>query len=113
MHLRALIWSCAEAGSEQLCRASFRQDRERLLGTIVGQYRRLSTCAVRAQALCILARVTPAARDAARRGRVARRLEGELRDERRSQWMASIGAGLGKEGPLSLLLKQIFSAALS
>ena len=53
-HLHALIQSCAEAKAAHLCRASGRQERERLLGTIVGQYRRLiSTCAVRAQAKAI------------------------------------------------------------
>ena len=51
--------------------ATGRQETERLLGTVVGQYRRLlSTTAVKAQALCLLARVgliIPAAREAARR----------------------------------------------
>ena len=67
---------------------------EHLLGTIVGQYRRLvSTCAVRAQAMCTLARVgliTPAARDAARRRQVAMRMEAQMKEERRAQWMASL-----------------------
>ena len=76
---------------------------EHLLGTIVGQYRRLiSTCAVRAQAMCILARVgliTPAAREAARRRQVAMRLEEQMREERRAQWMASLqGPGWARRG---------------
>ena len=41
-----------------LCRSTGRQESEQLLGTIVGQYRRLiSTTAVRAQSMCTLARV--------------------------------------------------------
>ena len=102
-HLHALIQSCAEAKVAHLCCAAGRQECERLLGNIVGQYRRLiSTCAVRAQALCMLARVsliTPAARDAARRRHIAMRLETELRDERRAQWMTSLqGPGWAKRG---------------
>ena len=61
---------------------------EHLFGTIVGQYRRLiSTCAVRAQAMCLLARVgliTPAARDAARRRQVAMRMEAQIKKERKA-----------------------------
>ena len=67
-----------------------------MLGMIVGQYRRLmSTTAVRAQAMCMMARVsliTPAAREAAGRRVVAMRLEEEMRRERRAQWMASLAA---------------------
>ena len=66
--LHSLVQSCAEARVAHICRSTGRQESEHLLGTIVGQYRRLiSTCAVRAQAMCILARVgiiTPAAREA-------------------------------------------------
>ena len=43
--------------------------------------------------MCILARVgliTPAAREAARRRQVAMRLEEQMREERRAQWMASL-----------------------
>ena len=74
-----------------------------ILSTIVGQYRRLmSTCAVRAQAMCTLARVgliTPAARDAARRRQVAMRMEEQMRKERRAQWMASLqGPGWARRG---------------
>ena len=54
-----------------MVRVTGRQETEQLLGTVVGQYRRLmSTTAVRAQAMCLLARVgliTPAAREAAGR----------------------------------------------
>ena len=101
--LHSLVQSCAEARVAHICRSTGRQESEHLLGTIVGQYRRLiSTCAVRAQAMCILARVgliTPAARDAARRRQVAMRLEGQMREERRAQWMASLqGPGWARRG---------------
>ena len=102
-HIHALIQSCAKARVAHLCRTSGRRDSERLLGPIVGQYRRLiSTCAVRAQALCLLARVgliTPAARDAARRRQVTMRIDAEMREERRAQWMASLqGPGWAQRG---------------
>ena len=73
------------------------------LGTITGQYRRLiSSCIVRAQAQCLISRVgviSPEARVAARRREVAGRLERELREERRAQWMASVrGPGWARRG---------------
>ena len=86
-----------------MVRATGRQETERLLGMVVGQYRRLlSTTAVRAQAMCLLARVgliTPAAREAAGRREVAMRLVEEMRRERRAQWMASLsGPGWARQG---------------
>ena len=52
------VQSYAEARVAHICRSTGRQESEHLLGTSLGQYRRLiSTCAVRAQAMCILARV--------------------------------------------------------
>ena len=107
--LHALVQTCAEARVAHICRTSGRQESEQLLGTIVGQYRRLiSTCALRAQAMfvlqamCTLARVgliTPAARDAARRRQVAKRMEEQMREERRAQWMASLqGPGWARRG---------------
>ena len=80
-----------------------------MLGMIVGQYRRLiSTTAVRAQAMCLLARVgliTPAAREAAGRRVVAMRREEEMRRERRAQWMASLsGPGWARSGNCHSLL---------
>ena len=86
-----------------MVQATGRQEMERLLGTVVGQYRRLlSTTAVRAQALCLLARVgliTPAAREAAGRREVAMRQVEEMRRERRAQWMASLsGPGWARRG---------------
>ena len=101
--LHALVQTCAEARVAHICRSTGRQESEHLLGTIVGQYRRLvSTCAVRAQAMCTLARVgliTPAARDAARRRQVAMRMEAQMKEERRAQWMASLqGPGWARRG---------------
>ena len=56
---------------------------------VVGQYRRLlSTTAVRAQAMCLLARVglvTPAAKEAAGRRELAMRLSEAMKRERRAQ----------------------------
>ena len=101
--LHALVQTCAEARVAQICRSTGRQESEHLLGTIVGQYRRLvSTCAVRAQAMCTLARVgliTPAAREAARRRQVAMRMEAQMKEERKAQWMASLqGPGWARRG---------------
>ena len=101
--LHTFIQDCAEARVAYLTRTTGRQESERLLGMIVGQYRRLiSTTAVRAQALCLLARVgliTPAAREAAGRRMVAMRREEEMRRERRAQWMASLsGPGWARSG---------------
>ena len=86
-----------------MCRATGRQDSENLLGQEVGRYRRLvSTCAVRAGALCTLARVgeiSPAARAAAGRRQVAMRLEREMREEATAQWMAGLqGPGWARRG---------------
>ena len=81
---------------------------------IVGQYRRLvSTTAVRAQALCMLARVgliLPAAKEAAGRRAVAMRLEEEMRRERRAQWMASLsGPGWARRGNCHTLAQALIS----
>ena len=89
-----------------MVRVTGRQETEQLLGTVVGQYRRLmSTTAVRAQAMCLLARVgliTPAAREAAGRREVAMRLVEEMR---RAQWMASLsGPGWARGGNCHTLL---------
>ena len=101
--LHELIQTCAEARVAHLCRATGRQDSENLLGQEVGRYRRLvSTCAVRAGALCTLARVgeiSPAARAAAGRRQVAMRLEREMREEATAQWMAGLqGPGWARRG---------------
>ena len=101
--LHSFIQSCAEAKVAHMVRATGRQETERLLGMVVGQYRRLmSTTAVRAQAMCLLARVgliTPAAKEAAERRAVAMRQVEEMRRERRAQWMASLaGPGWARRG---------------
>ena len=101
--LHTFIQTCAEARVAHLTRASGRQETERLLGSTVGQFRRLiSTTIVRAQAMCLISRVslvTPAAREAAVRRQVSVRLEAQLRNERRAQWMASIqGPDLAHRG---------------
>ena len=109
--LHHFVQICAEARVAHLTRATGRQESEHLLGLIVGQYRRLlSLTAVRAQAMCLLARVgliTPAAREAAARRAVAMRMEEEMRRERRAQWMASLHwldqAGQGGEAATGCL----------
>ena len=101
--LHSLIQTCAEARVAHLTRATGRQETEHLLGMIVGQYRRLvSTCAVRAGAMCTITRVSqisPAAKAAAGRDQVAMRLEKEMRDKRQAQWMAGLqGPGWARRG---------------
>ena len=101
--LHTFIQACAEARAAYLTRSTGQQQSERMLGMIVGQYRRLiSTTAVRAQAMCMLTRVgliTPAAREAAGRRELAMRREEEMRRERRAQWMASLaGPGWARRG---------------
>ena len=101
--LHGLVQTCAEARVAHLCRASGRQETEHMLGQQVAQYRRLiSTCTVRAAAMCTLARVaeiSPAAKAAAGRRQVTMRLEREMREERRAQWMAGLqGPGWARRG---------------
>ena len=100
--LHSFVQSCAEAKVAHIVRATGRQETEQLLGILVRQYRRLmSTTAVRAQAMRLLARVgliTPAARAAGRRAVAMRQVE-EMRRERRAQWMASLaGPGWARRG---------------
>ena len=107
--LHSYIQTCAEARVAHLTRASGRQETERLLGTIVGQFRRLvSTTIVRAQAMCLITRVsliTPAAREAAVRRQISVRMEAQLRNERRAQWMASLqGPGWARRGNCHTIL---------
>lgn len=101
--LHFFLQACAEARVAHLPRATGRQETERLLGQTVGQYRRwVSTTAVRAQAMCLLARVgliNPAAREAAGRRQLAMRLQEEMRRERKAQLMASLqGTGWVRRG---------------
>ena len=76
---------------------------ENRLGALVSQYRRLvSNCVARGQAQCLISRVSGlsgAARGAAQRRLLARRLEKRLRQEREAQWMASLhGPGWARRG---------------
>ena len=84
--LQHFIQVFAESRVAHLTRAIGHQ--EHLLGLIVGQYRRLlSVTAVRAQAMCLLARVglnTPAAKEAAASRMMAMRMEEEMRRGRRN-----------------------------
>ena len=101
--LHTFVQTCAEAKVAHLVRATGRQESEHLLGMVVGQYRRiLSTTAVRAHAMCLLARVglvTPAAKEAAGRRELAMRMAEALKRERRAQWMASLaGPGWARRG---------------
>ena len=90
LNLHSLIQSCAEARVQHLIRLTGQQEMERYLGTIVGQYRReISTCMVRAQALCLLSRVgqiSPAAGKAEKGGKA-----GSMGGQPPGAWM-------GKEG---------------
>ena len=62
----------------------------------------LSSCIVRAQAQCLISRVgviSPQAREAAKRREVSLRVERELREERKAQWMATVrGPGWARRG---------------
>ena len=73
------------------------------LSVTVSQYRRLLwSCIVRAQAQRLISRVgviSPQAREAAKRKEVSERVERELREERRAQWMAAVrGPGWARRG---------------
>ena len=79
------------------------------LSVVVSQYRRLlSTTIVRAQAQCLISRIgviAPQARDAARRREVAGRMERQMREERRANWMASLaGPGSARRGRCHTLI---------
>ena len=99
--LHTFVQTCAEAKVAHLVRATGRQESEHLLGMAVGQYRRLlSTTAVRAHAMCLLARVglvTPAGKEAA--GGRSKGMAKALKRESRAQWMASLaGPGWARRG---------------
>ena len=107
--LHSLIQTCAESKVEHLCRSTGRPELEGQLSVIVSQYRRrLSTCIVRAQAQCLLSRVgviSPQAREAAQRREVAGRMERQLREDRRAQWMASLrGPGWARQGRCHMVI---------
>ena len=101
--LHNLVQICAESKVDHLSRSTGRPALEGQLSVIVSQYRRLlSTCIVRAQAQCLLSRVgviSPQASEAAQRREVAGRMERQLREDRRAQWMASLrGPGWARQG---------------
>ena len=107
--LHWFIQTCAEARAAHISRTSGQDVSEKKLGTIVSQYRRLvSTTACRAQALCLLERIsliTPEAKAAADRRVLTMRRDEQLRQERRSQWMAQLSRpGAGKRGDCHTLL---------
>ena len=107
--LHNLVQICAESKVEHLCRSTGRPELEGQLSVIVSQYRRLlSTCIVRAQAQCLISRIgvtSPQAREAARRREVAGRLERQLREDRRANWMASLrGPGSARKGRCHMLM---------
>ena len=107
--LHALIQTCAESKVDHLCRSTGRPELESQLSVVVSQYRRLlSTTIVRAQAQCLISRIgviTPQARDAAKRREVAGRMERQMREERRANWMASLaGPGSARRGRCHTLI---------
>ena len=107
--LHWFIQTCAEARAAYISRSSGQEVSEKKLGTIVSQYRRLvSTTACRAQAQCLLERIsliTPEAKAAADRRALTMRRDEQLRQERQSQWMAQLSRpGAGKRGDCHTLL---------
>ena len=86
--LHNLVQICAENKVEHLCRSIRRPELKGHLSVIVSQYRRLlSTCIVREQALaqCLISRlgvISPRAREAAQKRKVAGRLERKLKEDR-------------------------------
>ena len=112
--LHNLVQICAESKVEHICRSTGRPELEGQLSVIVSQYRRLlSTCIVRAHAQCLISRIgviSPQAREAARRREVAGRLERQLREDRRANWMASLrGPGSARGGRCNILAKHRFT----
>ena len=85
-----------QAPTGQRCRSAF------VVGLISQVWKRRCQCRLFIMITCPLARVgliTPAARDAARRRQVAMRMEAQMKEERRAQWMASIqGPGWARRG---------------
>ena len=107
--LHNLVQICAESKVEHICRSTGRPELEGQLSVIVSQYRRLlSTCIVRAHAQCLISRIgviSPQAREAARRREVAGRVERQLKEERRANWMASLrGPGSARGGRCHMLM---------
>ena len=101
--IHELIQTLGEARAAHESRTTGEQVSEGQMSQIISQYRRLfSTTCVRAQALCLLARMgqlSPGAKDAAQRREIAVRLEENMRRERQGDWMANIrGMGISRRG---------------
>ena len=107
--LHQLVQICAESKVDHLCRSTGRPELEGQLSVIVSPYGRLlSTCIVRAQAQCLISRVgviSPQAREAAQRREAVGRMERQLREDRRANWMAGLrGPGSARGGRCHALL---------
>ena len=93
------LWQRLESRLRFQGLAQGREGSEAELGVIVGQIRRsLSTSAVRAQALCLISRLTQmgdGARMAAKRREWVLREEARMRLERRAQWLADVRGRVG------------------
>ena len=103
VHLHSLIQTCVDSRISHLVRMTGQQSMEGKRSVLVSQYRRLvSTCVVRAQAQCLLSRVSAiseAAKGAADRRRVTQREEMRFQEEREAQWMAGLyGPGWVRRG---------------
>ena len=101
--LHSLIKILGESAVAARTRARGWEGGEGELGLVLGQTRRRLSCTfVRAQALCLLARLGqlgPGARMAADRRKEAKRLETVRRREAQAHWLAHVrGRGLGRSG---------------
>ena len=92
--LHTLVQTIAEAKVKSLGLARGRQGTEAELGIVVGQVRRmLSTTSVRAQAQCLLARMSQVGEgvgQAAKRRRWAAAEDERMRKERMAQWIGRV-----------------------
>ncbi len=101
--LHSLVQTLGESRLRAQGLAQGREGSDAELGVIIGQIRRtLSTTAVRAQALCLLSRLShmgDGARMAAKRRGWARREDERMRAERRAQWVVNVmGRGIIRRG---------------
>ena len=106
--IHQLVQICDESKVDHLSRSRGSPELEGQLSVIVSQYKRLlSTCVVRAQAQSLLSRVgviSPQVREAARAHKRGR-METQLREERRANWMAGLrGPGSARGGRCHALL---------
>ena len=101
--MHSLIKIMAESSVAAKGRARGWEGGDGELGLVLGQIRRRLSCSfVRAQALCLLARLGqlgPGARVAAERRKEARRAETTRRRDNQAHWLAHVrGRGLGRAG---------------